>query len=1268
MPFVMRLRDAAPRLAAPMSRRPLLIAVVALLIGLLGATGLFRFAVDAGQSLLVGSSSDAGQTYQKFSQTFGSDPIVIVFSTRAGNTPGNITAPYIERNLQRLGALEIDLAHDPRVASVLGPGTVAGSLRQAAVSEVSKVLTEYPYFIAETDYLEQLQKGNTNQQDLTQRLQSDISNATLLLEAYVLQAARDAHNARAQYQQQAGDLVVDTREKMVDAAVGKDMVPPLWAEYLAGPTQAPNQTAAAQFFTRVAAAYGDCSDQIAALLKIQSSCQVFFERTLLDLPHCPPVSSQRFCEPKAQWAAVLPAVQPGSEAFEIVTVRIKPQYVGDQNAMSSLKDKINSELARGIADDSYTRSLSSASRNSLKSLGALNPTQCGSETAAQDPACVNTLHDAKLSYTIAGAPLLGLGVVRSMSQLLAILFPVALFVMLLLLVAIFRVRGRLWPLLAAIAATVLTVGAALLTGTPITPAVLAGVPVLVGLGVDYAVQLVARYSEERSRGVDIEAALRAVIGNTGSATLIAAAATLAGLAALALFGGVDWGPLVAVPLVAEFALVLCGGVVLAWLGALFIALPLTVWADLRQPIAAHDGVENDAESTRERSMPVATRTIAIADNWRGVVALATVLALFGWVALHFVPVQTDVQHLLSQSLPELGAIQTVQAETGYTNEIDVYLRGQVATGPINAQTGNPTSVEWQCGAASDIRTNHANVVVQASSIGDYVIAAGSGPSSSGGAQCVPTTTGGGTSQPPSVSPSPSAAAPASPSAAATPSASASPTTARQSPVAQLATEIVAREAAATPPASATTVATTIPSPVPSGTPGPSGTGAASPKPSGSASPSPSPGAKATPTQTRFLCDLRLFPPLSRTLVMNISPDTLACPPVDEYRQTFLTADTTPINPDQARIAVGVHTDTVAQQAKLVDVLATELKPVNGMSAAPTGLAVLATTAYDNLLNRAYLLNLAPLAVVALVLFAIFREPRRALLPLIPTVLAAGWAPLVLIILGHLPGVPGDVQATLGSLNPLTVVLGALVVALGTEFGVVLLGRFYEERRRGLDPDAAAGASLFAVGRAIRVSALTLGAGFAVLAISGFFPNSLPLVADFGLAVVIDLALAVAAVFLVMLPAAVALERAHPLQFAAVEPTPVPAAAAPRQRAAGPRSAQRERPAKSAPVAPDDVLTPDSRPRRRQSRPKVERAAATPADEAQPRAAEPTVDASTTPEAAASEDQTPPEARPRRLPGVSGRRRQAARDDAAGAEPGAPHPPRRPGVSGRRRRR
>jgi predicted RND superfamily exporter protein len=1181
-PSVTRRQERLLRLTGTMSRHPIRFAAIGLLVGSLGALGLLRFSVDAGQSLLVGSNSSAGQTYSQFSASFGSDPIVMVFTARSP------IAPYLEGNLERLGALELDLAHDPRVASVLGPGTVASSLRQAALAEVSNVIAEYPRFVADTELASQLTKGNANQQQLAQQFQTAVTDAQSVFAFAVAKAASDAHNARAVYATKQGDQVIDTREKTVDAAVAKNPLPPLWAQYLAGPGQPTDQKAAQALFDRVTAAFGDCDAQIAALLKVQPTCQVFFERTLLDLPRCPTVGAGQFCSPKSQWAAVLPAASPGGSSIEIVTIRLKPQYIGGQSIpaagcpnpcdASSLVDKINAELTHGIATDAYTRSLGTSSFQTLRSLGPLQPTECAGAGAQQNPACFAAFHDAQLADTIAGAPLLGLGVVRSMTQLLAILFPVSLLVMALILIGLFRVRGRIWPLVAALAATVLTVGGALATGTPITPAVLAGVPVLVGLAVDYAVQFVARYNEERAGGADKESALRTVMEGAGRATLIAVLATTAGLAALALVSGIDWGPLVAVPLVAEFALVLIGGVILGWLAALTVALPLATWSEQR----ARKTVVNDAPAQKKTPAAPGATTLAIADHWRGVVALAAALALVGWLALRLVPVQTDPQKLVSASLPELANIDAVQAETGYTNEVDVYVRGQVA-GPYGG-AGIPANIQGQCEVAAQVRSLHPDQVATATSIADFFIASTSSTTAQQGQLCVQTP----------ASPSPSPGAVPTPRASASPTASASPSAVRP----PLHAARLATLAEGSPPAIQLAAAASS-SPAPSATASP---GSASPPPaSGSpaATPSPSP-TPATTTQTPFLCELRLFPLLSHVLVAPIGPDTQACPPVDEYQQAFVSADASPINPTAARIAIGVHSPSVADEARLVDSLKHDVGGLpNGLSAQLTGLAVLATTSYDNLVNRSYLLNLAPLAVVAVVLLAVYREPRRALLPLLPTALAAGWAPLLLLLAGRLPG---NLGATLGSLNPLTVVLGALVIALGTEFGVMLLSRFYEERRRGLDPDEAARAALGGVGRAIRVSALTLGAGFAVLAVSGLFPNSLPLVSVFGLAVVIDLALAVGAVFLVMLPVAVALERRAPLGIR--QPATEPVA----EFAASPKKRPVPALARTHQEAPKRVTRVSGR---RRSSPPIE-------------------------ENPSTEEAAPP---PTRRPGVSGRRRR-----------------------------
>ena len=72
----------------------------------------------------------------------------------------------------------------------------------------------------------------------------------------------------------------------------------------------------------------------------------------------------------------------------------------------------------------------------------------------------------------------------------------------------------------------------------------------------------------------------------------------------------------------------------------------------------------------------------------------------------------------------------------------------------------------------------------------------------------------------------------------------------------------------------------------------------------------------------------------------------------------------------------------------------------------------------------------------LVLLLALRSPARALVPLVPVVLASGWSALV----AFGTGIP---------LNPMSAMLGALVIALCTEFSVLLSERYGRSRRRPL---------------------------------------------------------------------------------------------------------------------------------------------------------------------------------------------------------------------------
>jgi predicted RND superfamily exporter protein len=99
------------------------------------------------------------------------------------------------------------------------------------------------------------------------------------------------------------------------------------------------------------------------------------------------------------------------------------------------------------------------------------------------------------------------------------------------------------------------------------------------------------------------------------------------------------------------------------------------------------------------------------------------------------------------------------------------------------------------------------------------------------------------------------------------------------------------------------------------------------------------------------------------------------------------------------------------------------------------------------------------------------------------------------------------------LNPMSAALGALTIAIATEFSVILAARFREERGAGLAVKDAIRAAYARTGPAVFASAVTVIAGFAVLIV-----GNVPMLRDFGFVTVIDLGVALLGV-MIALPAA-----------------------------------------------------------------------------------------------------------------------------------------------------
>jgi uncharacterized protein len=211
--------------------------------------------------------------------------------------------------------------------------------------------------------------------------------------------------------------------------------------------------------------------------------------------------------------------------------------------------------------------------------------------------------------------------------------------------------------------------------------------------------------------------------------------------------------------------------------------------------------------------------------------------------------------------------------------------------------------------------------------------------------------------------------------------------------------------------------------------------------------------------------------------------------------------------DAATLAFGIRLMDLEDQQRVIDAMRAELDPPSGVSARLAGTPVIAAQANADLASpwRRLLTLVAGLAAVALVLLAVFRRAERALVPLVPIALATGWSALVLF-------------ATRVPLNPMSATLGALVIAISTEFAVLLSERFRQERATGHDVGDALARTYGSTGRAVLASGVTAIAGFGVLAVSDF-----RMLRDFGIVTVVDLTVSLLGV-LVVLPSVLVLSE------------------------------------------------------------------------------------------------------------------------------------------------
>jgi hydrophobe/amphiphile efflux-3 (HAE3) family protein len=237
----------------------------------------------------------------------------------------------------------------------------------------------------------------------------------------------------------------------------------------------------------------------------------------------------------------------------------------------------------------------------------------------------------------------------------------------------------------------------------------------------------------------------------------------------------------------------------------------------------------------------------------------------------------------------------------------------------------------------------------------------------------------------------------------------------------------------------------------------------------------------------------------------------------------------------ANIAFGIRLMPLERQKEVIDDLRQRLETAPpGVTAAVAGAPVLVAEGNAALASpwRRLATLLFGLAAVFAVLLAVRRRVEDAAVPLIPIALAVGWSALVLFLL-RIP------------LNPLSAALGGLVIAISTEFGVLLSARYGEERAAGFEAPEALRRTFESTGAAVLASGATAIAGFAALIFS-----DITMLRDFGIVTVVDLTVSLLGVMIVLPAALVWAEEHGPFEARDLDPRRWATGLAPHLRAGG----------------------------------------------------------------------------------------------------------------------
>ncbi|WML68373.1 MAG: hypothetical protein METHP_01990 [Methanoregula sp. SKADARSKE-2] len=396
---------------------------------------------------------------------------------------------------------------------------------------------------------------------------------------------------------------------------------------------------------------------------------------------------------------------PMSRADIDAAVSLIPAEVRSTAIPSNMMSLVQIKLSGGLSDNAKTAGI-----NNIHSV-----------VSASNPPPGTTV-------TVTGSPAFTKEMSAGLGQNMGVLIGAAMILMILVMGILFAyVRYRFMPVFLVGIGLVSSLGLMGLAGIKLNMAVVGAFPVLIGLGIDYAIQFHARFDEESRKG-SLDEAVFTTVTKTGPAVLFAMLATCMGF--LAMF-------ISPVPMIRSFGIVAIIGVMSCYcvslVGMPTLAVLLKYKPKSPSPEVCYAVGEGacdslDAVKAGERSAGkkrgsfsygdfLTSTSVKIAKNPIPILLIAALVAVIGFQVDAIIPIETSEKTFVPSDMPAKIQMDKVGRIIGSTDTATISVEGESVT--------DLDTIRWMKNF-QDFELSRHSELTRATSIVTYILAYNNG--------------------------------------------------------------------------------------------------------------------------------------------------------------------------------------------------------------------------------------------------------------------------------------------------------------------------------------------------------------------------------------------------------------------------------------------------------------------------------------------------------------------------------------------------------------